>query len=416
MKFSQNNFLNKNYSTLVLIFVLFIPVYFYLNNFAPVSSPFVRGIKDIILVILFISGLFFVKSKRKLNTDILLLLLLFLYIIFNAFLISGLTSVTFFALRSYLILPILNLYIFMKLKDTEITKVYSMYIYSASILAAIHLIQIYLFKDFLVLNAISDTYTKGSFFTRPASFVNNPNTLAYMNMVAIIISVILKKGRFLIPLLFVSTLLTGCRSAVLLGPFAIIITMYVKNKINIINIIFATLLLVVGGGSLNKYFPVIYERFISLLYNGDPRLVMWQSVITYLSDNSLLSLLFGLGIGNIGSYGPHVNAIPVYIPGICDLEGLAYVDNYYLMIMVELGLIFLISFSTYFTLCLSKAVTLIGKGELYRCNFGVTIFIFLISFFADTINSFPINFFFYGFIVLISSKENAFLIEKKCDS
>ncbi|WP_459943150.1 O-antigen ligase family protein [Deferrisoma palaeochoriense] len=386
---------------IVVCFIVLVPVFSVAGFLPPVLDLNLgfnpnRIIKDIVLLVLFVLAVVHRLLKKKKSLPRLSVWFLWAGIYYVYTVIIFLTSVagvaSFAALRSYLLYPVaVTVTVVLVTRNWEdVRKLAAAYVVASCGIASLGLVQFYFADQLLMFGALGDRMLK----TRMASVTGNPNLAAYTMVLGMFWALAVVQRRWLrfgvLALLFCGVLATGTRSAVLV--LGLVFTGYcvVRRRWRAL-----TVALVCAGVAFLFIGHTVSTRLLEAITTGDERLEMWDTVLEHAAFRG--GVLFGLGVGTIGTFGELQASLGM--GAVAPMGGeLTYVDNHYVYVLVEQGVVGLGLWTAMNGLILWDAVRFrrpgfgdCRKDVLLDSCAMVVMGVLLICIWADCYNTFPIN-------------------------
>lgn len=385
----------------VYISVIIIPLFFILRNINIFSNSIYSFIFKEFAYLFVFSFLFFIDIKNNnyklkriyLNINIFIYFLFILVGILSLILKSNFIQL--YSLKYYIYDFLFYFYISIMLYKLKLIDYFFNYYIKIFILISFGALFQLLFINFNIIDItfFEKFYNIPVYKTRATFFITNPNLLALLLTICLILLNHLKKHIiFYNILIFITILLTGSRLFTLIS-FIIIFKRFfkyiqIKNYYRYINIFFLFfpffIILLLNLNISHR----LYNSIIN--YGADPRFEIWLTIIK--NNFNGYEYLIGNGFGNIGSFLGVENSlnIPVYFQNKLYLNKINYIDNTFLTIFNETGLIGISLFILFLFLNLIKPFKISNKYSY--TSFYSQLTIILASFFGDVLFSFPILF------------------------
>lgn len=423
---NKNRFYSSFFIVYILVFIL--PLLPLVKEVFPIirfgeNYTFLGFIKEL-LVVLFVFGsatyLFMARRSLVINWQVGLLLLFLLYgfshlLVTTASFSNAVNNFRLLFLNVVLCISIIFLYLNKKVFLGN-RLIFNLILYSAICVALFGLYEKFINPD--VINLYQLTYSKvvknlgipGFARVRIASTLGNPINLGLFVVVGFISAVYImetsnKKALsifcFLCMLLFAFvSLFTLSRTAY--GSFLIAIIIYIffkilsvkklQNKFLFLSLglLFFTLIYIV----INKIGGMVWLRLFQSVdvetLHADPRIEQWRPLLKDLLEWPF-NFLWGFGLGNSGTSG---------------LSGdFKYIENSFISIFYELGIIGLLLFCFILLCYLSNTINLFKRKNKEKQLLGFVLFAYLAVFvfaslFMDAYVNNPFGFYFWLFFAL----------------
>ncbi|KXO13733.1 hypothetical protein AKG98_2305 [Moritella sp. JT01] len=293
-----------------------------------------------------------------------------------------------FSLKNYIYDVLFNLLLAMLLVNYySKVKFYKSLYYFALFLAVGAILQKFVLSSYIDL---SEVYRTTVFYTRISFIANNPNHLAFLLTIGIAANN--KKDTSALVGCLVLTFacfLTGSRL------FSLICLLFLFFKVwsmrHIVVYVLGLLLPFLVWVMFGSFNLTALDRIAGSVANSgnDPRYALWSEAINYSADNIFL-VLFGNGFGYIGRYLGVKNEldIPVFYNNEIYVNTITYLDNTFVSLYMDVGLVGLLVFL--FMLTVNLFFVNVKGSRVRTCDLGVQLIIILSSFFGDSFFSFPV--------------------------